>query len=66
MRFALPDPQIAPLVSAINSTEVKPAKEEQWVEDVMLPNWANLWFSDGSWQVSKIDVAYSAPAPSFA
>lgn len=65
VRFALPDAQLAPLVSAISFTDVKPAPGERYVEDVMLPSWSNLWFSDGSWQFSRIDEEYRGPAPRF-
>jgi len=65
VRFALPSEELAPFLTAYSYTHVEPRADGGWVEDLLLPSWPNLFFSDLSWYVGRKEDAATIQAPVF-
>ncbi len=65
VRFALPSAKLSPFFSAYSWTDIRPAEPSRWVEDLLLPAWPILWFSDLSWEIGRVDDAECFTAPAY-
>ncbi|MBU7580120.1 MAG: AraC family transcriptional regulator [Porphyrobacter sp.] len=66
LRFALPDPCLRPYVTTVYRTDISCPPHTPWLEDRLLPEWANLRFLAGAKAQSVIGGGEPQPSLAFA
>jgi hypothetical protein len=66
IRFCLPDEALRPFITTLYCTDVNCSMPQPWLEDYLMPEWANLRFLDATSVQTVIGVDEVSPSPDFA